>query len=222
MLEHAASARERAAAQSRRLRPPGASRLEVRFDEVRVIGDEPQGCPGEILLDATNGEAMIAPWLTDDWWMELVVRWADDPLAIHVMPTPGALLHPLVLSQVEMLRRVVPGWRLIGHAELRAVDSEVAANTIAASPYHEIRVHDDVRSSDRDRSVDETHPCRESHPDTSPDHPDGHSDDSRPTGLRIEQVFARIRARQQALGATKPILVRLSPVGGSCRVADRR
>ena len=185
MLENSASARARIATQGTRRRPTGDSRLEVRFDEVLAVGIAADGPPAEVLIHATNSEGEIAPWLTDEWWMEMVGRWADEPLVVQVMPTPGALLHSVVLAQVEMLRRVAPAWRLIGHAHVAELHSEESVRLVAASPYHEIRV-----------------------PAESPP-TDAKSPSQRPA--RIEQVFSRIRERQQELGATKPILIRLAP-----------
>ena len=185
MLENSASAHARIATQGTRRRPTNDSRLEVTFDEVRVEGVVGDCRPAEVAIHATNSERVIAPWLTDGWWMELVSRWADDPLVVQVMPTPGAVLHPVVLVQMEMLRRVAPAWRLIGHAHAEELDSERAARIIAGSPYHEIRVPAAPATT-----VATPPPLRPA---------------------RIEQVFSRIRQRQQQLGTTKPILIRLAP-----------
>ncbi len=185
MLENSTSAHARIATQGTRRRPTNDSRLEVWFDEVLVEGIVGDGPPAEVLIHATNSGGEIAPWLTDGWWMEVVGRWADEPLVVQVMPTPGATLHPVVLAQVEMLRRVAPAWRLIGHAHAAELYSEEAVRLVAASPYHEIRVPAEPPKTEA------------ASPSQSP--------------ARIEQVFARIRERQQQLGATKPILIRLAP-----------
>jgi len=145
--------------------------------------DVPMG-PVELTIEATNTKLEIAPWLADEWWTEVIQRWADCPVTVHIAPTPGALLLPVVLHQLQMLRRVTPSWWLVGHAYLDDLPTEDAVAELVKSPYHEVRFIDQPRwgAPERDRFS---------------------------WAPPLEELFARIRREQTRLGTTAPVLVRL-------------
>lgn len=147
----------------------------------------------ELTIQATNEEFDIAQWFDADWWTDVIQRWADHPVTVHIAPTPGALLHPVVLLHLESLRRVVPGWRLVGHAMPEDLESQDAVAQLAVTGYHEVRFHgqpsSDTACTDRGAS--------------------------RQTA---EQVMARLREELNRLGAKTPILVRLP--AGSAEITD--
>jgi len=96
--------------------------------------------PTDILIEATDPDGETSVWFDDWWWMECLSRWKDDVITMHILPTPAALLHPVILHHVEMARRVAPQWRVVGHCWLAELDPDSASDAIARSPYHEIRV----------------------------------------------------------------------------------
>jgi hypothetical protein len=137
-----------------------------------------------VTIECTNDAMELASWLTDDWWATLMHHWAGRAITIHIAPTPTALLNPVLLHQLTMLRRVAPNWRIVGHAFVDDVITDEAVSELAQSPYHEARFRDCSRV------------------------PAPPSDRSSWTPA-IEDLFARVRREQTRLGRTMPILVRL-------------
>ncbi len=137
-----------------------------------------------VTIESTNDAMELASWLTDDWWATLMHHWADRVITIHIAPTPAALLNPVLLHQLTMLRRVAPSWRIVGYAFVDDVITDEAVTELAQSPYHEARFRDCPRvpAPPTDRSS------------------------WTPT---IEDLFSRLRREQTRLGRTMPILVRL-------------
>lgn len=172
----------RDAARAQRRPPVRLPEWFVPFEGEGIIqGDLPCGS-GVLILEATNADGETAPWFQDYWWTELVERLGTVSLTIHVAPTPSAVLHPEVRHQVEMVRRVVPTWRLIGHAYRTDISGEEDIRTLAMSGFDELRVIDDAR------------------PNWSP----GRMREDLPTA----QILAAIRQEQQQLGTNRPVLVR--------------
>ena len=166
-------------------RPPGEPvRIRAAFDGGGEIGEEAAAGPIELTIEATSPDGEVAAWLDDDWWTALIERWGEESVTVHIAPTPGALLHPVTIYQVEMVRRVLPRWRVAGHAYLEDMTGVDDIESLATSPYHELRFIDGRRPG-------------------SPQ-----SDRLRPS-LSIEALFGQIRREQARLGATRPILVRL-------------
>jgi len=139
----------------------------------------------ELTIEATNADQELAVWCEDDWWTDVIVRWADCRVTVRFSPTPGALLHPVILYQLEMLRRVTPNWRLIGYGYRDDVTSFNDVAAIARSWYHEVRFIDQPRpglvAADRFGSA-----------------------------ARLDELFGRVRRAQVDVGMTTPILVRLA------------
>jgi hypothetical protein len=174
----------RQVAQDNRRAPTEPTRVFATFDgEGKLRAEVPVG-PIELMVEATDAGAQLAPWLDDEWWAYVLQRWVDRSVTVQIAPTSGALLHPLVLHQLGMLRRVEPGWRLVGHAYADDVVSDEDVAEMATSPYHEVRFMDRPRvraaATDRFRSV--------------------------PV---LEELFGRVRTEQARRGARTPILVRL-------------
>lgn len=129
-----------ASAMAKRHRPGELPSVSFTVDS---DGEPPATWPEgafEITIQATRADGEFSDWLTDDWWADLLAAHAERDLSVRVLPTSGAMLHPTMLLQCEMLRRVVPRWRLVG--ESASGDWGVAdpVPLIASSPYHEVRL----------------------------------------------------------------------------------
>ena len=147
--------------------------------------------PTDVFLEATDPTGEIAAWFDDIWWMEALRRWGDRRLTIHLLPSQGALLHPVVLHHLIMAERVAPDWRLVGHGYCAEISGDGAIEALAGSAYDQVYLVEGGRQ--------------------------GSKDGSQPHALRVEDLFARVRRIQQQRGATRPILVRarsLPPVPG--------
>lgn len=166
-------------------RPPRSpARIVATYDLGGDLVERISPGPVEIVIEATNEAGELAPWFDDAWWTELIQRRGDDPVTIHIRATPGALLHPVVLHQVEMIRRVTPIWRIIGTAIRDDLATDEAIALVARSLYHLVRFHDES-----DAGAAETGSC--------------------PPHMPIDELFGRIRREQKRLGVTGPGLVRL-------------
>lgn len=163
-----------------RRRKPGSGRcLQFAFDTDGSLAGIEGDAPLEIHLEATNAEGEAASWLDDYFWMELIQRWSDAPISIQLQPTPSGLLHGIIAHQLNMLRRVVPHWRLIGQCYLSDLEADGVIERAAVAVYHEIHIIDGRRPD----VVDSKHP------------------------LRIEDAIAKIRQVQRANKRNAPIVV---------------
>lgn len=174
----------RHATQRTRRGPRKTVHVLAAFESDGSLGDNVAPAPLELTIEATNTKLEIAPWLVDEWWTEVIRRWADCPVTLHISPTPGALLHPVVLHQLQMLRRVTPSWWLVGHAYVDDLPTEDAVAELIKGPYHEVRFTDRPRWGP----------------------PQGDRFSWTPP---LEELFARIRREHSRLGTTAPVLVRL-------------
>ncbi len=174
----------RNATQRNRRAPGEPVEIAVAFDGNGDVGDDVALGPVELTIEATNTELEPARWLDDEWWTDVIQRWAGCLITVHIAPTPGALLHPVVLHQLMMLRRVTPHWRLVGHADADEMTADDAALQVARSPYHEIRFADQPgpNTPETDRSAPQ---------------------------VSLEELFGRVRQEQSRLGTEAPVLVRL-------------
>ncbi|UCE61175.1 MAG: hypothetical protein JSU63_05380 [Phycisphaerales bacterium] len=190
-MDSDSSVEQRRATQQKR-RPPGeVVRVTARFDSDGVLQEDLTSAPAEVMIEATDSEGEVAVWFDDYWWTDLIERWVDDPITLHITQTPGALLHPVVLHQMEMVGRVAPRWRMVGHSYRSDVSTDDAIESLACSAYHEVRFLDQTR-------------------------PGAPRSDREGLDLSVDELFGRIRREQVRLGATRPVLVRLpaqSPVG---------
>ena len=155
--------------------------------------------PTDVYIEATDPHGETAVWFDDWWWMECLSRWKDDGLAVHILPSPAALLHPVVLHHVEMARRVAPGWRMVGYCWLEEMDFDAAPEAVARSPYHEVRVID----ASMPQSAGGREPVQ---------------------ALRVQDFIGAVRRAQRGLGRPLPVLVRLaeSPVMSEDRSRQER
>ena len=174
----------RSAVEQTRCRPNDRTVVVVAFDSDGELEITSSTGPLELIVEATGPDGELADWLVDAWWTAAVQTWSCRTVTLHISPTPGGLLHPVVLSHLEMVRRVSPGWRIVGHANTEEITAGDVSGQLATSPYHEIRFVDRSRPS---ASTSE--------------------DGTRPTPL--EELFARVRREQERHGAAGPILTRL-------------
>ena len=187
----------RKATQRLRRPPTEPHHIRVSFDGGGELGDDIVPAPVELTIEATNADGELAGWFSDYWWTEVIQRWGEDPVAVHVAPTPSALLHLVVLNKLEMLRRVAPRWRVVGHTYASEVATDDAIESLATSPYDEVRFIDQPRPgvvSDRGRWE-----------------------------LPLGELFACIRRAQERAGTARPILTRLPSSAGEdsgSRTAD--
>ena len=168
----------------RRRAPPEPTHVLATFDHGGQLGGDTTHGPIELAVEVTDPDGKLADWFDDNWWTEVLQRWGDDPVTLRMAPTPQALLHPTVLHHLEMLRRVTPRWRIVGHAYVGDVASDEAVATAAGSAYHEIRFLDRPR-------------------------PGASASDRADCHLPLAELFGRIRQAQIEMKATSPILVRL-------------
>jgi hypothetical protein len=174
----------RVATQQKR-RPPGEpTRIDVGFTGNGELPDNATAGPIELTIEATNADGDLAVWFDDFWWTDVIERWGWDFVTLHLAPTPRALLHPVVLHQMEMVSRVAPRWRIVAHVYRDDVSTEDAIESLACSPYHEVRFIDEERcvTAQADRAS---------------------------LGLPIGDLLGRIRRDQRRLQTTRPVLVKL-------------
>lgn len=183
MLTESSKQARREAIQRRQ--PPGHPVSVVASFEAGCHPSDENGlAPSDLTIEATNEDGEAAEWFDDTWWTGVVRSWGDADVTLHVAPTPGALLHPIVLHHLEMVGRVLPRWRIVGHAYRDDVVTDEAIEMLVQSPYHEVRFVDRPR----------------------PTEPLSDRCDLAPP---LEELFGRIRCEQSHLTATRPILVRL-------------
>ena len=173
----------RMATQQKRRPPDEPTRVDVGFTgNGEFSGDSTSG-PIELTIEATNADGDLAGWFDDFWWTDVIERWGCDFVTLHLAPTTQALLHPVVLHQMEMVSRVAPRWRIVAQVYRDDVATEDAIESLACSPYHEIRFIDEER-------------CVSAHADRAS------------LGLPIDDLFGRIRKDQSRLQTTRPVLVK--------------
>ena len=124
----------------------------VRVLELPAVGDGSHGgevgpYPEELKLECTHENGQLCEWFDDHWWLEALKRWKDVSLAIHIQPTPDALLHPVVSHELEMIKRMRCPWRLIGHCYLSDVAHPLLIQRVAVNHYDEIRIVDRNREA---------------------------------------------------------------------------
>ena len=176
----------RRATQRLRRAPQDTAEIVVPFDSQGRMDDaNPQG---SVLLtvEVTNPEGELADWFDVDWWSETISAWGNLAVTVRIAPTPSALLHPVVLQSMMMLRRVVPQWRLVGLASGSELLTDDAVEQLATSAFHEVRF--------------------------TPTLPEDSLMPEHGNPLTIDELFGRIREFQVRKHRTHPILVRL-PAG---------
>lgn len=96
--------------------------------------------PVELILEVTNDDGELSAWFDDFWWVDVLTMYQKRAVTLHIAPTRDAILHPVVLHQLEMLRRVEPKWQVIGYLFDKDLVSLEQVKALTASPYHELRV----------------------------------------------------------------------------------
>ena len=168
--------------------------IKIPLDQDGKLPSEAVTGSIHLTIETTNAGGEHPYWFDDTWWADVITRWADEAVTVIIAPTPSAVLHPVLLYQLEMLRRVVPGWRLVGVAYRTDIDLDQDIRAAATSPYHEFRIIDSPRpgSLQSDRRADRA----------------------------VESLLASLRREQSAANATSPVLVRLPAGGYSPRASD--
>jgi hypothetical protein len=141
-----------------------------------------EAVPTDVFIEATFPDGDTAPWFDDWWWLDCLARWKDERVTFHILPTPAALLHPVVHHHTGMVRRVAPSWRVVAHVYLDELDLDNAPEAIARSPYHDVRVIDAPMPGTDNREVHKA--------------------------PKLEDVLGTVRRAQRQLGATLPTLAR--------------
>ena len=192
---------QRKAASRKRQRPRPQHQEQLRYVVPGDGAHPPNSTPNptDLLIEATSADGEMVPWFDDCWWMECLARWKDSTLTVHILPSPAALFHPVVFHHVEMMRRLVPTWRIVGYGWLEEMDLDAAPEAIARSPYQEVRIIDS--------------PMPDSVGSKNPRH-----------AARLEDLIGAVRRAQRELGRTMPVLTRCAeaPVATSERTADVR
>lgn len=183
-MDPASRDRVRTTTEHHRKPPAPAEKARVLFAGSGELAPELSNHPIELFLEVTDAEGELATWFHDGWWTEMLARWAETPITVFVEPTPLALLHPVVLYEVEMLYRMAPQWRLVGYVYRDDLSTDDDVATLAGSAYQEVRFIDENR-------------------------PGQFLNDRLDCEIKIEQLFARIRREQARVGSTRPALVRL-------------
>lgn len=168
-------------------RPPVSEKrpsLRIAFSSDGSLPGGADVHPGELVLEATGPTGDIAEWFNDFWWTDVLHRWMDQAMTVVVEPTPVAMVHPVVLHHVAMIRRVAPSWRVIGRGFASDLSHPGSIGDIVQSGYHEIQVQEGPRDCNLI--------C-------------GKTGDIRP----VDEIFAEIRREQQRIGVPRPILVRI-------------
>ncbi len=158
--------------------------VRVSFGSGGATPDVSPVGPIELTIEATSAAGELAGWLCDDWWTEVIGRWGDRACTVYVAPTPEALLHPVVLHQVEMLRRVLPEWRAVGYGFVEDLLGRDEIDQLLRSGYHELRLIDGRRPGvlKADRRLD---------------------------GTTVEVLIGEIRREQTRRSVSTPVLVRV-------------
>lgn len=100
----------------------------------------PNAGPVELILEVTGPDGDLASWFDDFWWVDALTTYKDRPVTVHIAPTPGAVLSPVVLHQMQMLRRVEPRWTSIGYLRAEELSDPEIPRKLRGAPYHEVRV----------------------------------------------------------------------------------
>lgn len=167
----------------RRQPPPPVTRVVLRPDGNGLFPETLEPGPIDLQIEATITRDETAPWYRDEWWTEVISYLSALDIAVHFMPTPGAIVHPVVLHHVNMIRRVVPLWRVVGHAYRDDLTLDHDIDALANSLFHEIRVIDARR-------------------------PGAPASDRGVTDIGVDELFGRIRRTCRL--PRHPVLIRLA------------
>ncbi len=176
--------RERDLARRRRQAPAVPHRLTIGVGADGTLDDIAAGASLELTLETTDADGEIATWFDDCWWTGIIDRFGDEKLTIHIAPTPAALLHSVVLYHLDMIYRVAPQWRVVGHAYRNDLCDANAVVALGKSAYHEVRFFDQ-------------------------DRPGTMRSDRCLMGVPLDELFGQIRREQTRLDRTAPVLVRV-------------
>ncbi|MGB0716792.1 MAG: hypothetical protein ACPGXK_12995 [Phycisphaerae bacterium] len=167
----------------RRVPPGGTTRVDLSPDCNGLFPETLGEGRLDLNLGVTDGDGELARWYLDEWWTEVLAHLGGRDATVHFLPTPGAMIHPVVIHHITMLRRVVPHWRVMGTAYRNDFMTEDDVRAVSRSLLHELRIVDDRRQvagvGDR-KFFDQS----------------------------VEELFAQIRREQDAWGVHQTVLVR--------------
>jgi len=130
----------------RRTKPIKPQRIHFPSGGLGECVEVEPGKPLEICIEATDQAGNIVPWLTDEWWIEVQSVCRDRNVSIVILPTPGALFDPIVLHQLEMVRRIAREWRIVGYAPVADAQKEPTVERWNNAPYDEIRFFESLNA----------------------------------------------------------------------------
>ncbi len=172
----------RSATALQRTPPSQPVAVRIESDGIGLFPKDSPAGPIELYLEATNDDGELSAWLVDEWWTEVITHLPNPTISVHIENTPDALVHPVVLYQLAMLRRVCPRWRLVGHAYRDDLMTDQDVVALATSHYHEVRFIDAPR-------------------------PGRAASDRGDSGITLGSVFSRIRRAQPEGAARYPTLI---------------
>lgn len=176
----------------RRQPPNRPEEIVIRCESRGELPEVAVERPILLTVESTEANGDLSPWFDEDWWTEVISRYGNGRVTVHIAPTPGALLDPVVLNHMITLRRVMPSWRLVGHAFRDDLLTDSELESAATSLYHELRVLDADR---KDSAGREGVLSRRS----------------------LGELFTTIRRVQAQYNITRPVLVRLPAPEGATR-----
>ena len=180
---------------ARRHRPSSVDVRVLTADGDGALGPEIAPTPSEVHLEVTYNDGQVVTWFDDNWWLEILRRWKDRPLTIHFKPTPDALLHSFLIHELEMVRRLMVPWRLVGHCYLSDIGHPLLMSRVAVNPYDEIRIIDMER-------------------------PSSDEFETKPSNVRFEDVISRVHEIQHRERIGRPIITRAPDPNGSVLASD--
>ena len=127
----------------RRTRPISPQRIFFSISGTGGVVEIEPDRPVDLCIEATDAAGELVDWLTDEWWIEVQSLLRNRKVTIVILPTPGALFDSVILHQLEMVRRISHGWRIVGYALGAHIRDHINIDRWVYSPYDEIRFCED-------------------------------------------------------------------------------
>lgn len=105
--------------------------------------------PLELVIETTDAEGNVVPWLCDEWWIQVQSVCRDRTVTVVILPTPNALFDEVVRHQLEMVRRIAPRWVIMGYIRAADVVKGPDGDAWLVLPFDEIRIYEDLTHPDK-------------------------------------------------------------------------